>query len=84
MSTVGKNYRSVPYANGDYTVNQMVTSWQYTCESIKESMKTLRKLLTLGMDIVRCINILYQYTDVYVRRITSNEIDEFILALYTG
>ena len=31
----GKNYRSVLDANGDYNTNQMVTSWQYTCESIK-------------------------------------------------
>ena len=37
MSTAGKNYRSVLYANGDYNTNQMVTSWQDTCESIKES-----------------------------------------------
>ena len=35
MSTAGKNYRSVLDANGDYNTNQMVTSWQYTCESIK-------------------------------------------------
>ena len=28
-----KKYRSVLDANGDYNTNQMVTSWQYTCES---------------------------------------------------
>ena len=35
VSTAGKNYRSVLDANGDYNTNQMVTSWQYTCASIK-------------------------------------------------
>ena len=39
MSTAGKNNRSVQDANGDYNNNQMVTSWQYTCESIKESIR---------------------------------------------
>ena len=38
MSTAAKNYKSVLDANGDYNTNQMVTSWQYTCESIKESI----------------------------------------------
>ena len=45
MSTAGKNYRSVLDANGDYNINQTVTSWQYTCESIKESIRTLRELI---------------------------------------
>ena len=45
MSTAGKNYRSVLDANGDYNTNQMVTSWQYTCESITESIRTLRELI---------------------------------------
>ena len=45
MSTAGKNYRSVLDANGDYNNNQTVTSWQYTCESIKESIRTLRELI---------------------------------------
>ena len=40
MSTAGKNYRSVLDANGDYNTNQMVTNWQYMCESIKESIRT--------------------------------------------
>ena len=35
MSTAGKNYRLVLDANGDYNTNQMVTSWQDTCGSIK-------------------------------------------------
>ena len=42
MSTAGKNYRSVLDANVDYNNKQTVTSWQYTCESIKESIRTLR------------------------------------------
>ena len=45
MSTAGKNYRSVLGANGDYNTNQMVTSWQDTCESIKDSIRTLRELI---------------------------------------
>ena len=40
MSTAGKNYRSMLDANADYNTNQMVTSWQDTCESIKESIST--------------------------------------------
>ena len=39
MSTAGKYYRSVLDANGDYNTNQMVTSWQDTCESIKNQLK---------------------------------------------
>ena len=35
MLTAGKNYRSVLDANDDYNTNQIVTSWQDTCESIK-------------------------------------------------
>ena len=42
MSTAGKNYRSVMDANGDYNTNQMVTSLQDTCESIQESIRTLK------------------------------------------
>ena len=56
-------------ANGDYNTNQMVTSWQDTCESIKESIRTLGELMTLGSE---CIGF------------TSDEIGEFILALCTG
>ena len=44
MSTAGKKYRPVLDANGDYNTNQMVASWQDTCESIKESIRTLREL----------------------------------------
>ena len=29
-------------ANGDCNTNQMITSWQGTCASIKESIRTLR------------------------------------------
>ena len=43
MSTVGKKYRSLLDANGAYNTNQMVISWQDTCESIKESITTLIK-----------------------------------------
>ena len=39
MSTAGKNYRSVLDANGDYNTNQMLTSWQDTCESIKNQFE---------------------------------------------
>ena len=41
MSTAGKNYRSVLDANGDYNTNQIVTIWQYTCESIKNQLERL-------------------------------------------
>ena len=37
ISTTSKNYRSVLDANGDYNNNQMVASWQDTCECITES-----------------------------------------------
>ena len=59
-------------ANGDYNTNQMVTSWQNTCESIKESIKTLREL----------IDVRDGYSES--TEFTSDEIDEFILALCTG
>ena len=36
-----KKYRSVLDANDDYNTKQMVTSSQDTCESIKESIRTL-------------------------------------------
>ena len=72
MSTAGNNYRSVLDANGDYNTNQMVTSWQYTCESIKESIRTLRELIDVRDGYSECIGF------------TSDEIDEFILALCTG
>ena len=74
MSTADKNYRSVLDANGDYNTNQMVTSWQYTCESIKESItsRTLRELFDVRDGYSECIGF------------TSDEIDEFILALCTG
>ena len=55
MSTPGKNYRSVLDANGDYNTNQMVTSWQYTCESIKESIRTLRELIDVRDGYSECI-----------------------------
>ena len=45
MSTAGKNYRSVLDVNVEYNTNQMVTSWQYTCVSTKESIRTLRELI---------------------------------------
>ena len=72
MSTAGKNYRSVLDANGDYNNNQTVTSWQYTCEIIKESIRTLRELIDVRDGYSECIGF------------TSDEIDEFILALCTG
>ena len=72
MSTAGKNYRSVLDANGDYNNNQTATSWQYTCESIKESIRTLRELIDVRDGYSECIGF------------TSDEIDEFILALCTG
>ena len=74
MSTAGKTYRSVLDANGDYNTNQMVTSWQYTCESITESItsRTLRELIDVRDGYSECIGF------------TSDEIDEFILALCTG
>ena len=68
----GKNYRSVLDANGDYNNNQTVTSWQYTCESITESIRTLRELIDVMDGYSGCIGF------------TSDEIDEFILALCTG
>ena len=70
MSTAGKNYRSVLDNNGDYNANQMVTSWQYTCESI--SIGTLRELIDVRDGYSECIGF------------TNDEIDEFILALCTG
>ena len=48
----------------------MVTSWQYTCESIKESIRTLRELIDVRDGYSECIGF------------TSDEIDEFILSLY--
>ena len=76
MSTAGKNYRSVLDANhynyNHYNANQMITSWQYTCESIKESIRTLRELIDVRDGYSECIGF------------TSDEIDEFILALCTG
>ena len=71
MSTVGKNYRSVLDANGDHNTNQIVTSWQDTCESIKESIRTLRELIDVRDGYSECIGF------------TNDEIDEFILALCT-
>ena len=50
----------------------MVTSWQNTCESIKESIRTLRELIDVKYGYSECIEF------------TSDEIDEFILALCTG
>ena len=55
MSTAGKNYRSVLDANGDYNTNQMVTSWQDTCESIKESIRTLREFIDVSDGYSECI-----------------------------
>ena len=72
MSTAGKNYRSVLDANGDYNTNQIITSWKYTCESIKESIRTLRELIVVRDRYSECTGF------------TSDEIDEFILALFTG
>ena len=71
MSTAGNNYRSVLDANGDYntTCNEMVTSRQDTCESIKESIRTLRELIDVRDGYSECIGF------------TSDEIDEFILTL---
>ena len=63
MSTAGKNYRSVLDANGDYNTNQMVTSWQDTCESIKESIRTLGKLI----DVRDGVSVL----ELLVMRLTS-------------
>ena len=71
LSTVGKNYRSVSDANGGYNTNQMVTSWQDTYESIKESIRTLRELIDVRDGYSECIGF------------TSDKIDEFILALCT-
>ena len=53
-------------------IHQMVTSWQNTCESIKESIRTLRELIDVRDGYSECIGL------------TSDEIDEFILALCTG
>ena len=72
MSTTGKNYKSVLDVNGDYNNNQVVTSWQYTCESIKESIRALRELIDVRGGYSECIGF------------TSDEIDKFILALCTG
>ena len=72
MSTAGKNYRSVLDANGDYNINQTVIVWQYTCESIRESIRALRELIDVRGGYSECIGF------------TSDEIDEFILALCTG
>ena len=66
MSTAGKNYRSVLDANGDYTTNQMVISWQDTWESIKESIRTLRELIDVREGYSGCIGF------------TSDGINEFI------
>ena len=45
---------------------------EYTCESIKESIRTLRELIDVRGGYSECIGF------------TSDEIDEFILALCTG
>ena len=50
----------------------MVSSWQDTCESIKESIIKLRELIDVRDGYSECI------------RFTSDEIDEFILSLCTG
>ena len=55
MSTAGKNYRSVLDANGDYNTNQMVTSWQYTCKCIIESIRLLRELIDVWDGYSECI-----------------------------
>ena len=72
MSTAGKNYRLVQDANGDYNINQMVTSWQDTCESITEAIRTSRESIDVRDGYSECIGF------------TSDAIDEFILALCTG
>ena len=36
----------------------MVTSWQDMCESIKESIRTLKNGSTLGMDTVSVLDLL--------------------------
>ena len=59
-------------ANGDYNTTETVTSWQYTCESIKKSIRTLRDLIGVRDEYSDCIGF------------TSDEIDEFILTLCTG
>ena len=71
MSTAGKNYRSVLDVNGDYNTNQMVTSWQDKCESINESIRTIRVMIDVRDGYSECIGF------------TSDAIDEFILALCT-
>ena len=38
-----------------YNTNQMVTSWQDTCESIKESIRTLRELIDVRDGYSECI-----------------------------
>ena len=55
MSTAGKNYKSMLDANADCNTNQMVTSWQDTCESIKESISTLRELIDVRDGYSECI-----------------------------
>ena len=55
MSTAGKNYRSVLDANGDHNTNHIVTSWPDTCESIKESIRTLRELIDVRDGNSECI-----------------------------
>ena len=72
MSTAGKNYRSVLDANGNDNTNQKVTSWQCKCESIKESIRTLRELIDVRDERSECIGF------------TSDEMGKFILALCTG
>ena len=67
MLTAGKNCRSVLETNDDYNTIQMVTSWQYTCESIKESIRTLREMIDvrrLGIDTMSVLDLL-------VMRLTS-------------
>ena len=59
-------------ANGIYNINQMVTSWQNTCESITELIRMLRELINVRDGYSECIGF------------TGEEIDEFILALCTG
>ena len=68
MLTACKNHRSVLDANGDYNTNQMVTSWQDTCESIKESIRTLRELIDVRDGYSECIGF------------TSDAIYEFIIS----
>ena len=55
-----------------YENNQLVTSWQDTCGSMKESIRTLRELIDIRDGYSRCIGF------------TSDQSDEFILALCTG